>query len=187
MGLMTTSAFSIILSVLVLQLHLRGETVMPRWLRFLAFECLARVLWMYDSAQKKLKRTENAELFFANRRRSSIPDIFTPVEMNGIQIEPVAGKPLTDGVHLSVLTPTNGRAHSFAARKELEKVESYLTKILDLMKRYFMFQKELAEKKELRKQWKELARILDRLFMVVYFIINVVAAAVFFGMFADYQ
>ncbi|XP_064653019.1 acetylcholine receptor subunit beta-like [Lineus longissimus] len=187
MGLMTTSALSIILSVLVLQLHLRGDTVMPKCLRFLAFECLARVLGMYASAQKKLKRTENAELFFANRRKSSIPNIFTPVEINGIQLEPVTGKPITDGVHLSVLTPTNGRAHSLAARKDLENVELYLAKIVDLMSRYFMFQKDLAEKKELRKQWKELARILDRLFMFVYFIINIVAAAVFFGLFADYQ
>jgi hypothetical protein len=179
---MTTSAFSIILSVLVLQFHLRGDAIMAKWLRVLFFDCLARVLFMQHSTQTKTKRSENsAGSFFENRRTSSF-DVNTN-DQNGVQLASVtrslsSTRNAASDVHLSALNKTIR-----SSSEDPENVELYLSKILDSMNEYFRFKNDLARKKDLGEEWKELARIMDRLFMVIYVIINIVAAVVFFGLF----
>ncbi|XP_064652274.1 acetylcholine receptor subunit beta-like [Lineus longissimus] len=184
--LMASSALSIILAVIVLQLHLRGDVMMPRWLRFLVFDCLARVVCMHESAQRKIKMVEGTEIIFENGRFPSTKMDFD--DKNGVQLESVnknwSTKPRnTDDVLLSVLNQTNRPTDQFSTRPENGNVELYLSKIVDSLNNSFGVQNEARRKSELSYLWKEMARVLDRVFMLCYFIINIVAAATFVGLF----
>jgi hypothetical protein len=168
---MGTSAVSIMLTVVVIQLHLRGDTPIPRWLRFLIFECLARVMLMSKSAKSKIRDSKMTEVKLENLLKTTKMAENAQFDSNNIT--------RTVADHCTYNSSLPGQGHRNIT--EGNSVEFYLDAILKSILDYFEFKRIAANKDNSHEQWNEAAKVLDRFFMVLYIFTNIFAASVFFS------
>ena len=159
MSVLTLTSLSLITTVLVVNIHHRQPPVsMPRALRFLVFRIIARVVCLHKQVSTTMSQNEvkPSDQPIANENSSISIDTTRSNKMNNVRME----------------------------RASLEgKLEAFQEDMLCALKQLFDERARRETEDSGSDQWKLLAKILDRLFLILFLISVVVVNVVLIGIY----
>ena len=169
---MVMTAVSIVISVIVLDLHHHEPThPVPRWLRYFVFGTMARIMCMYTPYSSEIRVPASMQpRFHSSRRRSSShysnsrqqsqrkprcdEEDCLNVEQNGVEGINVQVRYMYDELD-SIVTSQNKK------RPVLEEILQHLRDITSKMKKN-------TRRDQIKEEWKMLAKVIDRFLLVIF-------------------
>ena len=177
---MVMTGFSIVISVIVLDLHHHEPTApVPRWLRKLVFGCMARVLCIYTPYQHehsslfqiahgRVSRKEKCSSRTNGQTPEPVPVIGDDEEQCHMEENNIDG--MHEGMHDGMHSLVRGLYDELEAIMAPRKRRPLLDEILQHLRDITSKMKRNIRREQIKEEWKMLAKIIDRFLLVMFLI-----------------